>query len=144
MQRIPRLKNSGQLAGGCAEKCSVIIMCTLLHRVSIVVTSLSGLSRGKLAVNVWEKKTRVYLYCVKCKCAKYTNTDFKIIFVAANSVFKNKQGYTVPICISVRSWRYAAVGLGPLWLQRLWPPVIAGGGRLFPGNCCLLPPIKAL
>lgn len=46
------LKNSGQLAGGCAEKCSVTIMCTLLHRVSIVATSLSGLSRGKLAVNV--------------------------------------------------------------------------------------------
>lgn len=30
--------NSQQLAGGCAEKSSVIIMCTLQHSVSFVVT----------------------------------------------------------------------------------------------------------
>lgn len=34
------IENSGRLAGGCAaEKCSVIIMCTLQHSVSFVVTS---------------------------------------------------------------------------------------------------------
>lgn len=30
---------SYQFAGGCAEKCSVIIMCTLQHRLSFVVSS---------------------------------------------------------------------------------------------------------
>lgn len=37
-----------QRAGGCAEKCSVIIMCILQHSVSFVATSLCDLSRGKL------------------------------------------------------------------------------------------------
>lgn len=40
------IENSQQLAGGCAEKCGVIIMCTLQHSVSFVVTSHYDLSRG--------------------------------------------------------------------------------------------------
>lgn len=31
--------SSQELAGGCAEKCSVSVMCTLQHSVSFVVTS---------------------------------------------------------------------------------------------------------
>lgn len=31
--------SSRQLAGGCAEKCSVSVMCTLQHSVSFVDTS---------------------------------------------------------------------------------------------------------
>lgn len=40
------IENSQQIAGGCAEKCSVIIMCTLQHSVSFVVTSHYDLSQG--------------------------------------------------------------------------------------------------